>query len=519
MSAHSTIVILDFGAQYTQVIARRVRECQVYSQILPFDTPAKKIAALKPKGIILSGGPSSVYAKKAPHPDPAIFKLGVPVLGICYGVQLMAHFLGGKVEHSDEREFGHGQLSVKLKCPLFAGIGATMDVWNSHGDKITRLPKGFRIVATTDNTPFAAIEDPKRRFYGVQFHPEVVHTPRGRELLQNFVYEICGAKPDWTMGSFIDETCMRIREQVGDDHVLLGLSGGVDSSVAAALLHKAVGDQLTCVFVNNGLLRANEAETVQRVFGEHFKIRLKYVDASSRFLRRLRGVTDPEKKRKIIGNEFVYVFQDATKQLARTKGANFKWLAQGTLYPDVIESVAIAGNPAAMIKSHHNVGGLPKNMKFKLLEPLRELFKDEVREVGAQLGLPKEIVQRQPFPGPGLAVRILGDITRERLRVLREADTIVVSEMKAADWYYKVWQSFAVLLPVKSVGVMGDERTYQDTCAVRVVESQDGMTADWVRLPYELLARISNRIVNEVKGINRCVLDITSKPPGTIEWE
>ncbi len=519
MAEHSRIVILDFGSQYTQVIARRVRECQVYSQIVPYHTPAKEIAKLNPKGIILSGGPSSVYAKDAPHPDRGVFKLGLPVLGICYGVQLMAHFLGGKVEHSPHREFGHGQARVTRKCPLFAGLGERMDVWNSHGDRVTKLPTGFRIVATTANAPFAAIEDAKRKFYGLQFHPEVVHTPRGRELLENFIYDVCGATADWTMGSYIEEMCANIRAQVGADHVVLGLSGGVDSSVAAALLHKAIGDQLTCVFVNNGLLRLNEAETVQRVFGEHFRIRLKYVDATARFLRRLKGVKEPERKRKIIGNEFVYVFQDATKQLAGGKDSKFKWLAQGTLYPDVIESVAIGGNPAALIKSHHNVGGLPKNMKFKLLEPLRELFKDEVREVGAQLGLPREIVQRQPFPGPGLAVRILGEITRERLRVLREADAIVVSEMKAADWYYKVWQSFAVLLPVKSVGVMGDERTYEDTCAVRVVESQDGMTADWVRLPNDLLARISNRIVNEVKGINRCVYDITSKPPGTIEWE
>ena len=530
MAAHSCVVILDFGSQYTQVIARRVRECQVYSQILPHETPAKKIAALNPKGIILSGGPSSVYAKNAPHPDRAIFSLGVPVLGICYGVQLMAHFLGGKVEHGERREYGHGQLRLTHRCPLFEGLGKTMDVWNSHGDKLTKLPRGFRAVGRTDNSPFAVIEDPKRRFYGLQFHPEVVHTPRGKELLENFVYKICGAQPDWTMGSFIEEMCARIRTQVGGDHVILGLSGGVDSSVAAALLHKAIGDQLMCVFVNNGLLRENEAENVQRVFGEHFKIKLKYVDASARFLKKLKGVSDPEKKRKIIGNEFVYVFDDAVKSLTSSgkrrknpkseiRNPKFAWLAQGTLYPDVIESVAIAGNPAALIKSHHNVGGLPKKMKLKLIEPLRELFKDEVREVGSQLGLPKEIVQRQPFPGPGLAVRILGAITPERLRVLREADTIVVSEMKSADWYYKVWQSFAVLLPIKSVGVMGDERTYEDTCAVRVVESQDGMTADWVRLPYDLLARISSRIVNEVKGINRCVYDITSKPPGTIEWE
>jgi len=523
MSGHARVVILDFGSQYTQVIARRVRECQVYSQILPYDTPAREIAALNPRGIILGGGPSSVYSKDAPHPDRGIFALGLPVLGICYGMQLMAHFLGGKVERGARREYGHGQLKLTHQCPLFGGLGKLMDVWNSHGDKLTKLPRGFRTVGRTDNSQFAAIEDPKRRFYGLQFHPEVVHTPRGKELLQNFVFEICDAPPDWTMGSFIDETCENIRKQVGSDHVVLGLSGGVDSSVAAALLHKAIGDQLTCVFVNNGLLRANEAEAVQRIFGEHFRIRLKYVDASAQFLKKLKGVTEPERKRKIIGYEFIRVFDDAVTELTRgrTRGdaPKFRWLAQGTLYPDVIESVAIAGNPAALIKSHHNVGGLPKKMKLKLVEPLRELFKDEVREVGAQLGLPKEIVQRQPFPGPGLAVRILGAITPERLRVLREADTIVVSEMKASDWYYKVWQSFAVLLPVKSVGVMGDERTYEDTCAVRVVESQDGMTADWVRLPYDLLARISGRIVNEVKGINRCVFDITSKPPGTIEWE
>jgi GMP synthase (glutamine-hydrolysing) len=517
--AHSRVVILDFGSQYTQVIARRIRECQVYSQILPHHTKAKDIAKLKPKGIILSGGPSSVYGKGAPHPDKAIFDLGIPILGICYGVQLMAHFLGGKVEYSDRREYGPGQLEIKTECPLFDGLGEVIDIWNSHGDKLTKMPKGFRAVATSDNSPYAAVEDRKRHFYGLQFHPEVVHTPRGKEILQNFVYKICGCAMDWTMGSFIEETCRQVREQVGDAHVILGLSGGVDSSVAAALLHKAIGDQLTCVFVNNGVLRANEAETVQRVFRDNFHIKLKYVDATARFLKKLKGVTDPERKRKIIGNEFVRVFDDTTKVLTRSGKSKFKFLAQGTLYPDVIESVAIGGNPAALIKSHHNVGGLPKKMKLKLVEPLRELFKDEVREVGAQLGLPKEIVQRQPFPGPGLAVRILGEVSREHLRILREADTIVVSEMKASDWYYKVWQSFAVLLPVRSVGVMGDERTYENTCAIRIVESQDGMTADWVRVPYELLARISSRIINEVKGINRVCYDISSKPPATIEWE
>jgi GMP synthase (glutamine-hydrolysing) len=518
--AHSRVVILDFGSQYTQVIARRIRECQVYSQILPYNTKAKDIARLKPMGLILSGGPSSVYSKNAPHPDRAIFELGIPILGICYGVQLMAHFLAGKVEYSERREYGPGRLEVKAgQCPLFDGLGEVIDIWNSHGDKLTELPKGFRAVGRSDNSPYAAIEQPNKRFYGLQFHPEVVHTPRGKEILQNFVYKICGCGMDWTMGSFIEETCKLVREEVGDAHVVLGLSGGVDSSVAAALLHKAIGDQLTCVFVNNGVLRANEAETVQRIFRDNFHIKLKYVDASARFLSKLKGVTDPERKRKIIGNEFVRVFDDTTKVLTRSGKSKFKFLAQGTLYPDVIESVAIGGNPAALIKSHHNVGGLPKNMKLKLVEPLRELFKDEVREVGAQLGLPKEIVQRQPFPGPGLAVRILGDVTRERLRILREADTIVVSEMKASDWYYKVWQSFAVLLPVRSVGVMGDERTYENTCALRIVESQDGMTADWVRVPYELLARISSRIMNEVKGINRVCFDVSSKPPATIEWE
>ncbi len=524
-SAHSRIVILDFGSQYTQVIARRIRECQVYSQILPYNTPADKIAELNPKGVILSGGPASVYGEDSPQPDVEVFNLGVPVLGICYGMQLMAHHLGGKVEYAERREYGMGLLKVaEADCALFKGLGEVVDIWNSHGDKVTKLPRGFRAVAKTDNSPFAAIEHPKKRFFGLQFHPEVVHTPRGKELIQNFVYEICGCKMDWTMGSFIEEACQKIREQVGEDHVILGLSGGVDSSVAAALLHKAIGDQLTCVFVNNGLLRAREAETVQRVFGENFKVKLKYVDASTRFLTKLKGVTDPERKRKIIGYEFIRVFDDAVrdltkKQSSKKKAPQFRWLAQGTLYPDVIESVAIGGNPAALIKSHHNVGGLPKKMKLKLVEPLRELFKDEVREVGAQLGLPKEIVHRQPFPGPGLAVRILGDINRERLRILREADTIVVSEMKASEWYYQVWQSFAVLLPVRSVGVMGDERTYENTVAVRIVESQDGMTADWVRLPYEILAKISTRIINEVKGVNRVCYDISSKPPATIEWE
>jgi GMP synthase (glutamine-hydrolysing) len=524
--AHSKIFILDFGSQYTQVIARRVRELQVYSEIARFDIAAAEIAKSKVNGIILSGGPASVYDKGAPHVDPQIFSLGIPVLGICYGMQLMAHHLGGEVEFSARREYGPGILNVTNGSPLFDGIGDQLDIWNSHGDKVTALPAGFRAAARTENSKFAAIEDPKRELYALQFHPEVSHTPRGKEILQNFVYHICHCAMDWTMGSFIEEACARIREQVGDQKVVLGLSGGVDSSVTAALLHKAIGDQLTCIFVNNGLLRSREEEMVQRVFGENFHVRLKYVDAGQRFLSLLKGVTDPEQKRKIIGNEFIEVFQRATEELLeedRRNGARkhggYKFLAQGTLYPDVIESVSIDGNPAQVIKSHHNVGGLPEKMHFALVEPVRQLFKDEVRQLGLQLGLPKEIVYRQPFPGPGLGVRILGEVTPERLSILREADTIVVSEMESSDWYYRVWQSFAVLLPVRSVGVMGDQRTYENTIVLRIVESQDGMTADWVRLPYELLARISSRISNEVKGVNRVCYDISSKPPSTIEWE
>ena len=509
------IVILDFGSQYTQVIARRVRECNVYSQILSYDTPAKEIAKLKPGGLILSGGPSSVYAKKAPMPHKAIFSLGIPILGICYGVQLLAHFLGGRVEKGLKREYGKGTLRVTDSyCPLFANLEETLQVWNSHGDKLTKLPRDFRSVAITENSEFAAIENRQRRFFGLQFHPEVAHTPRGREIIANFVHNICGCGRNWTMRGYIDQAVEEIRAQVGGEEVILGLSGGVDSSVAAALLHKAIGPQLTCIFVNNGLLRAREAETVQEVFGRHFRIKLQYEDTTKLFLKKLKGVTDPERKRKIIGRTFIEVFAAATKRAGKAK-----FLAQGTLYPDVIESVPIAGNPAALIKSHHNVGGLPKKMKFTLVEPLKCLFKDEVRELGLELGLPREIVLRQPFPGPGLAVRILGEVTPARCEILRNADAIVVEEMKSSGWYYKIWQSFAVLLPVRSVGVMGDERTYDYTIAVRAVESQDGMTADWVKLPYDLLEKLASRIINEVKGVNRCVFDITSKPPGTIEWE
>lgn len=524
-SPHSKILILDFGSQYTQVIARRIRECQVYSEIVRFDLSAEEIEQAKPNGIVLSGGPASVYDPGAPQVDPRIFSLGIPVLGICYGMQLMAHNLGGQVEFSDRREYGAGMLHVANGSQLFHGIGEQLDIWNSHGDKVTALPHGFHSAAHTENSRFAAIENQETRLYGLQFHPEVAHTPRGKEIIQNFVYQICHCAMDWTMGSFIDDACDRVRRQVGDEKVVLGLSGGVDSSVVAALLHKAIGDQLTCIFVNNGLLRAREEDLVQRVFGENFHIKLKYVDASARFLAKLEGITDPEQKRKIIGGEFIDVFKHATEELLAEDQANgshghgYRFLAQGTLYPDVIESVAIGGNPAHVIKSHHNVGGLPEDMHFELVEPVRQLFKDEVRQAGRQLGLPKEIVDRQPFPGPGLAVRILGEVTPERLRILRDADTIVASEMEASDWYYRVWQSFAVLLPVRSVGVMGDQRTYENTIALRVVESQDGMTADWVRLPYDLLARISSRIINEVKGINRVCYDISSKPPSTIEWE
>src|SRR5213592_3005658 len=522
---HSKILILDFGSQYTQVIARRIRELQVYSEVVPFNISAGQIRESAPNGIMLSGGPSSVYDKGAPQIDPEIFSLGIPVLGICYGLMQMAHHLGGQVVFSGRREYGAGTLYIGNGSKLLGGLGPQLDVWNSHGDEVTALPKGFLTAGRTESSDFAAVEDRQRKLYGLQFHPEVAHTPRGKEILQNFVYHICHCAMDWTMGSFIEEACERVRKQVGDDKVVLGLSGGVDSSVTAALLHKAIGDQLSCIFVNNGLLRAREEEIVQRVFGENFHIKLKYVDASERFLSKLRGITDPEEKRKIIGNEFIRVFEDAIVDLAKTDDGlpvsdhKFRFLAQGTLYPDVIESVSIEGNPAQVIKTHHNVGGLPEKMQFELVEPVRQLFKDEVRQAGLQLGLPKEIVYRQPFPGPGLAVRILGEVTPERLAILREADTIVQSEMEAADWYYKVWQSFAVLLPVQSVGVMGDQRTYENTIALRIVESQDGMTADWVRIPYELLARISNRICNEVKGVNRVVFDISSKPPSTIEWE
>ena len=509
------IVILDFGSQYTQVIARRIRECKVYSTIIHHNTPASVIAEMNPAGIILSGGPSSVYAKDAPLPDRAVFNLDVPVLGGCFGLQLMAKFLKGKVERGQKREYGKGTLRVKkTRCRLFDGLPTELQVWNSHGDKLTKLPDGFKAVATTENSGFAAIENAKARFYGLQFHPEVAHTPKGKKIISNFVHKICGCGRKWTMRNYIDQAVDEIRTKAGKEKVILGLSGGVDSSVAAALIHKAIGKQLICIFVNNGVLRSNEAAVVKKVFAGNFKVKLHYEDAANLFMRKLRGVTDPETKRKIIGNTFIDVFQKATRKVGKAR-----FLAQGTLYPDVIESVPIGGNPAALIKSHHNVGGLPEKMKFALIEPLRCLFKDEVRQLGAELGLPKEIVMRQPFPGPGLAVRILGEVTPERCEILRNADTIVVEEMKLNNLYYKIWQSFAVLLPVRSVGVMGDERTYEYTIAVRAVESKDGMTADWVKLPYKVIETLSSRIINEVNGVNRVCLDVSSKPPATIEWE
>jgi GMP synthase (glutamine-hydrolysing) len=509
-----TIAVLDFGSQYTQVIARRIRECEVYSKIYHFATPVEELEADGVTGVILSGGPNSVFAKNAPKPDPKVFEMGVPVLGICYGLQLMGKMLKGKVARSKEREFGLGTLSIVKPGRLFRHLPRKLKVWNSHGDKVTELPPGFDAIGTTDNSPLAVIEDRARNFYGIQFHPEVFHTERGVDVIRNFLVRVCKVPQDWTTEDYIKQSIKSIRKKVGKSRVILGLSGGVDSSVAAALIHKAIRKQLTCVFVDNGLLRKGERESVEALYGKHFKIDLRVVDASKLFLRRLKGVEDPEQKRKIIGNTFIDVFEKSLKTIG---DADF--LAQGTLYPDVIESVAIGDNPASLIKSHHNVGGLPDRMKLKLLEPLRELFKDEVRAVGAALGLPKEVVWRQPFPGPGLGVRVLGDITKAKLDVLKEADAILMEEMKDSDWYWKVWQSFCVFLPVKSVGVIGDERNYAWVIAIRVVESIDAMTADWTKLPYDLLGRISNRITNEVRDVSRVVLDISSKPPATIEWE
>ena len=510
-----TIAVLDFGSQFTQVIARRIRECQVFSKIYHYATPAAQLKADGVIGVIFSGGPQSVYSKGAPHPDRAVFDLGVPILGICYGLQLMGHFLGGKVAKGERREFGHGTLDVTGKSALFEGLPKTLKVWNSHGDKLVKLPTGFHPVARTENSEYAAMENTERRFYALQFHPEVFHSERGTELIRNFLVGICGCTGDWSTADFIERKIAEIRAAVGKSRVLLGLSGGVDSSVAAALIHKAIGKQLTCVFVDNGLLRKGEREYVVSLYKRNFKIDLRVANSAELFLKKLKGVSEPEAKRKIIGNTFVKVFEQSLKFIA----GKAQFLAQGTLYPDVIESVQIGNNPASLIKSHHNVGGLPARMKLKLLEPLRELFKDEVRAVGTALGLPKEVVWRQPFPGPGLGVRVLGDITAEKLAILREADAILQDEMMKSGLYWKVWQSFCVFLPVKSVGVIGDERNYAYVIAVRVVESIDAMTADWSRLPYDLLQTISNRITNEVRGVSRVVLDISSKPPATIEWE
>jgi GMP synthase (glutamine-hydrolysing) len=509
-----TIAVLDFGSQYTQVIARRVRECQVFSQIYPFATPAERLRADGVCGIILSGGPSSVYAAAAPLPDPGIFTLGVPVLGICYGIQLMGYLLGGRTAKSEHREYGHGTLAIRKPGRLFAGLPRKLRVWNSHGDRVIKLPPGFAAIGTTENSPFAAIEDRRRNFYGIQFHPEVFHTERGVEVLRNFLVGVCGCAQDWTTKDFIAHAVAEIRAAAGKSRVILGLSGGVDSSVAAALLHKAIGRHLTCVFVDNGLLRLGERASVESLYRRHFHIDVRVVDASATFLRRLRGVADPEQKRKIIGRTFVDVFEKSLKSIGH---ADF--LAQGTLYPDIIESVAIGNNPAALIKSHHNVGGLPERMKLKLIEPLKALFKDEVRRVGEALGLPREVVWRQPFPGPGLGVRVLGEISPAKLEILRRADAILQEEMMASGWYWRVWQSFCVFLPVRSVGVVGDERNYAYVIALRIVESIDAMTADWTRLPYDLLQKISSRITNEVRGVSRVVLDVSSKPPATIEWE
>jgi GMP synthase (glutamine-hydrolysing) len=508
------IIIIDFGSQYNQLIARRVRENHVYCLIEPPSIKVDAIRRLDPEGIILSGGPSSIYEKSSPKIDPVVFKLGIPVLGICYGMQFMLSALGGIVKRAERREYGFAELNIKRPTGVFKGIQKRTPCWMSHGDSIQRLPAGFTISASTENTAVAAATHRSRKLMGVQFHPEVAHTPQGKKILRNFLFDVCGCKRSWSMKSFAKDAIEDIRQTVGNKKVILGLSGGVDSSVTAILLHKSIQKQLTCIFVDNGLLRKNEADKLKITLNQHLDIKIRFVKAEARFLAALAKVTDPEKKRKIIGRIFMEVFEAEAKKI---KGAEF--LAQGTLYPDVIESVSAFGGPTSVIKSHHNVGGLPKKMKLKLIEPLRYLFKDEVRLLGKELGLPDDLVWRQPFPGPGLAVRVLGEITRKRLQILREVDDVLLEEIKNAGYYKKLWQSFAVLLPLKSVGVMGDQRTYENIIAIRAVTSKDAMTADWAKLPHHLLGKISNRIINEVDGVNRVVYDISSKPPSTIEWE
>ena len=509
------IIILDFGSQYTQLIARRARESHVFSLILPYNLPASEIKKIAPKGIILSGGPASVFERKPPVPDKNIFKLNIPILGICYGMQLIGSLLGGRVRQTKKREYGRTELFIDDHQDLFYNLPANISSWMSHGDYISTLPKGFKSIAHTINSPISAIKNKQKNLYGVQFHPEVVHTSKGNQIISNFLFRICGCSGRWSMSSFIKQTVKDIKQKVGkNDKVVCGLSGGVDSSIAALLIHKAIGRQLRCIFINNGVLRKNEPEEVKTMFKNHFRMSLDYVEAERRFLKALSGVSDPEKKRKIIGREFIRVFEERAKKIT-----SVKYLAQGTLYPDVIESISPLGGPSVKIKSHHNVGGLPKDLKLKLIEPLRNLFKDEVRQIGNELGVPDSIVWRQPFPGPGLAIRIIGEVNRERLGILREVDDIVLQEIKKANLYQDIWQSFAVLLPIKSVGVMGDSRTYENVVALRCVTSIDGMTADWAKIPYELLEKLSNRIINEVTGVNRVVYDISSKPPATIEWE
>jgi GMP synthase (glutamine-hydrolysing) len=508
------IIVLDFGSQYNMLIARRVREAQVYCELMPHDTPWEKIVPLNPKGFILSGGPASVYDANAPLASAYVYESGLPILGICYGMQVVTKQLGGQVMPGTKREYGHAVMHLSdAESPLFSGLPESTTVWMSHGDKIEEMPPGFKALAYTENSPYAVIGDGKNIF-GLQFHPEVAHTPEGRTILRNFVHKVCGCKGNWTMGHFVNDSIARIKAQVGGGKVISALSGGVDSSVVATLIHRAIGDQLTCIFVNNGLLRREEVERTLKVFKNNLGMNIIYVDATERFLNRLKGITDPEDKRKIIGEEFIRVFEAEADRIGRVD-----FLAQGTLYPDVIESVSSVSTVSAKIKSHHNVGGLPAKMTLKLLEPLRFLFKDEVRQVGAELGLPEEMVWRQPFPGPGLAIRCIGEVTKEKLEILRGADFILMNEIKKAKFYRQLWQSFCVLTDVRSVGVMGDFRTYGYLAAIRAVTSEDAMTADWARLPYDLLARVSNRIVNEVPGINRVVYDITSKPPSTIEWE